>query len=76
MSEKEVKTDPYIMSWHTAEGFCTLFYRMCGEYSTQEKAYERAEEQFIAQFGVRRYSSFQSFKNCRNNKLKNRTIEK
>jgi hypothetical protein len=68
--------DPYIASWRTADGFCTLFYRLCAEYHTQEKAYDAAERMFESQFGERRYSSYESFKNTRNNKLKNNKLKK
>jgi hypothetical protein len=63
--------DSYVASWTTPEGFRTLFYRMCGEYSTQEKAYEAAERLYKAQYGVNRYADFESFRQVKNKVLKN-----
>jgi hypothetical protein len=72
MSNEKQKIDPYIASWITCDGFCTLFYRMCGEYTTQELAYEAAERMYQSQFGERRYASYESFKNTRNQKIRSR----
>ena len=74
--EENIQTDPYIYSWTTAEGFEKLFYRMRGEnpYKSQEFAYEAAERNYKAQFKVRRYASWESFKNTKNSKLKKRQL--
>jgi hypothetical protein len=72
MEEKTKKIDPHIASWTTPEGFEALFCRMCGEYSTYQRAYQAAERMYSAQFGRNRYSSYDSFKNTKNRKLRNR----
>lgn len=64
--------DKYIQSWETPEGFLKLFYQLCSQYVTNEKAYEAAERMFQAQFGRRRYSCYGSFKNTKNEKVRNR----
>ena len=72
MNDEIQKIDPYVASWITCDGFCTLFYRMCGEYGSQDKAYEAAERMYQAHFGERRYASYESFKNTRNQKLRSK----
>lgn len=64
--------DIYIDSWATPEGFNRLFELYCKEYSTYEKAYEAAERQHESKFGKKKYASWESFKNTRNQKLRNR----
>lgn len=62
--------DPYILNLKTFDGFCTLFYRMCSEYSSQERAYDACERIFKAHFKERRFASWDSFKNYKNQKLR------
>jgi hypothetical protein len=74
MDEKIKEIDPYLRNLLTFDGFLALFYQFCKEYSTQEKAYEAAERIFQAYFCKRKYASFESFKNTRNQKFKKRKI--
>lgn len=64
--------DPYILNLQTFDGFCTLFYRYCGEYTTQQLAYEASERLYFSHFGKNRFASWESFKNYRNQKLRDR----
>ena len=62
--------EPHILALLEFDGFCNLYYQYCKEYSTQEKAYEAAERIFQNNFGKRKYSDYQSFRQVRNRKLK------
>jgi len=70
--EENIQIDKYILGLQEFDGFCTLFYRMCGEYSTQEKAYDAAERLYSGHFGKTRFASWESFKNYKNQKLRDR----
>lgn len=66
------KIDPFLLKLLEFDGFCDLFYQYCKEYSTQEKAYDAAERIFQSNFGKKKYASWESFKNTRNQKLRSR----
>jgi len=74
MEEKTQQYEPYILDWQEIKGFCILFDRMCGAYpnSPSIRAYEAAERNYISKFGKRKYSSYESFKQCRNRYLRER----
>lgn len=52
----------------TKEGFEQEFFRMIQEYSTYEKAYEAVERKYMRAFKVRKYKSYNSFRNVRDRK--------
>jgi len=60
----------YEKALFTSDGFISEYYELMGDYQNQQKAYEALERQFFRIFGRRKYKSFESFRQCRNRKLK------
>lgn len=58
-------TESHIQRLATPEGFVERFYLMCQEYATYTEAYEATERQYIANYGQRKYSSYNSFRTVR-----------
>jgi len=69
--DKQV-VEKHILAWSTPDGFRALFCRMRGEYSSDVSAYTAAERIFFSHYGHTKYASYESFKNCRNQQLRNR----
>jgi hypothetical protein len=72
MEEKIQKIDPYILKLLDFDGFCSIFWQYCKEYSTQEKAYEATERVYKSHFGKTKYANFESFRECKNRMLRNK----
>lgn len=66
------KIEAHILRLQTTEGFINLFFLMCQEYPTQEKAYDACERQYSSYFGKPKYSSFESFRQIKNRHFKNK----
>lgn len=65
--------EPYpehIMKLNTQDGFDTWFWEMVNEYRTHEMAYEAVERNHTAYFGTRKYENFDSYRKCRDRRLK------
>lgn len=54
----------------TIEGFMQAFYEFLPDCKNQEDAYEALERQYYANFGKRKYKTFESFRQCRDRILK------
>ena len=59
-----------ILSLLSPEGFSKRFWEKSKEYKTYKEAYEKLEQDFEKHFGKRRYSDYDSFRVCRDRKLK------
>lgn len=67
-----MKYEDHILALQELEGFCRQFYLYCGEYGTQQRAYEATERMFQQYFGKRKYADFESFRQVRNRMLKSK----
>jgi len=54
----------------TAKGFDAEFFSNLGKAKTQIEAYELTEKKYNSLFGKNRYSSFDSYRKARDNRLK------
>lgn len=64
------KYEPYILNWQSVTGFINLYYSLCSDYESGEKAYEAAERNFERYFGHRKYNSYAAFRVARSRALK------
>ena len=55
---------------YSASGFVREFWDRSKEYKTLKSAYESVEQEHIELFGKRKYSDYNSFRVCRDRKLK------
>ena len=55
---------------YSADGFVREFWDRSKEHKTLKGAYESVEQQHIKLFGKRKYSDYNSFRVCRDRKLK------
>jgi hypothetical protein len=63
--ENIVGLEPQFQRLLTSKGFIDAFWEMLSYYCNHEEAYEAVERQYEAQFGKRKYASFESFRICR-----------
>lgn len=68
--------EPHLQRLLEPEGFIECFYEMLSYYQKQEDAYEAVERQHEAEFGKRKYSSFESFRICRDKRINKKKNEK
>ena len=62
--------DKKIISLLTADGFDKRFFELASETNTYKKAYENLEIEYENYFGKRKYSDYNSYRNCRDKRLK------
>ena len=55
---------------YSASGFVREFWDRSKNYKTLKSAYESVEQEHIELFGKRKYSDYNSFRVCRDRKLK------
>ena len=55
---------------YSASGFVREFWDRSKEYKTLKSAYESVEQEHVELFGKRKYSDYNSFRVCRDRKLK------
>ena len=55
---------------YSASGFVSEFWDRSKNYKTLKSAYESVEQEHIELFGKRKYSDYNSFRVCRDRKLK------
>jgi len=68
------KVEQHIAEMTTISGFIDRVSLLLSIYDTDEKAYESAERQYEQYFARRRYASYDSFRLCRSNFLKNKKV--
>ena len=68
----KIIVEDHVRNMGTFEGFMKIYYQMCSEYTSNEKAYEATERMYKSYFKKNRYKNFQSFKNSVNERLRNR----
>ena len=64
--------DIKIIALLTPEGFDQRFWEVASKTKTYKEAYELVEKEYEANFRQRRYSDYNSFRNCRDRRLKKR----
>ena len=62
--------DIKIIALLTPEGFDQRFWEVASETKTYKEAYELVEKEYEANFRQRRYSDYNSYRNCRDRRLK------
>lgn len=62
--------DIKIIALLTPEGFDQRFWEVASETKTYKEAYELVEKEYQHNFKQRRYSDYNSFRNCRDRRLK------
>lgn len=62
--------DIKIIALLTPEGFDQRFWEVASETKTYKEAYELVEKEYQHNFKQRRYSDYNSFRNCRDKRLK------
>ena len=63
---EQLKTIPeHIRKLQEIEHFAGLFWQLCADYGTYERAYEAAERIYQTYFGKRRYKNYESFRIAR-----------
>tara|TARA_R100000700_G_C3101363_1_gene98296 strand:+ start:165 stop:365 length:201 start_codon:yes stop_codon:yes gene_type:complete len=64
--------DIKIIALLTPEGFDQRFWEVASETKTYKEAYELVEKEYEENFRQRKYSDYNSFRNCRDRRLKKR----
>ena len=64
--------DIKIIALLTPEGFDERFWEVASETKTYKEAYELVEKEYEENFRQRKYSDYNSFRNCRDRRLKKR----
>ena len=65
--------DNKLLALLTPEGFDDRFWDIAAQTKTYKKAYEIVEQECEEHFNRRRYSDYNSFRNCRDKRLRNAT---
>ena len=71
MESGQFKIPKHIEDLNRIEKFTELFWQLCIDYGTYERAYEAAERIYISYFEKRRYKNYQSFRIARMRMQKN-----
>lgn len=66
--------DIKILTLLTPSGFDERFWDNAAQCKTYKLAYEKLEEEYETYFGRRKYSDYNSFRNCRDRRIKNATM--
>ena len=61
---------------YSATGFVREFWEKVKEHKTLKSAYESVEKEHIQIFGKRKYSDYNSFRVCRDRKVKETMLHK
>lgn len=61
---------------YSADGFVREFWDRSKEHKTLKGAYESVEQEHIELFGKRKYSDYNSFRVCRDRKIKETMLHK
>jgi len=65
--------DKKILLLLTINGFTNRFWEFAKEKKTYKAAYEATEREYFDNFNKRKYSDYNSFRNCRDKRTKNAT---
>ena len=65
-----------VLSLLSADGFVREFWDKAKEHKTLKGAYEAVEKDHIELFGKRKYSDYNSFRVCRDRKIKETMLHK
>lgn len=61
---------------YSANGFVREFWERTKEHKTLKSAYESLEKEHVELFGKRKYSDYNSFRVCRDRKIKETMLRK
>ena len=59
-----------IIALLSSSGFDKRFWDLAGETKTYKEAYELVEQEYESNFKTRKYSDYNSYRNCRDKRLK------
>ena len=59
-----------ILALLSPNGFDERFWKHCKSEKTYKAAYEKTENEFAEHYGKRKYSDYNSFRNCRDKRIK------
>ena len=59
-----------ILALLSPNGFDERFWKYAKEAKTYVEAYEKTENEYEKHFGMRKYSDYNSFRNCRDKRIK------
>ena len=59
-----------IIALLSPEGFDKRFWHLARQSKTYKEAYELLEQEYESNFNARKYSDYNSFRNCRDKRLK------
>ncbi len=62
--------DIKIISLLSPEGFDERFWDLASQTKTYKEAYEKLEQEYEEYFSKRKYSDYNSYRNCRDRRLK------
>lgn len=65
--------DNNILALLTPNGFDERFWDLASQTKTYKEAYELLEQEYENNFSKRKYSDYNSYRNCRDKRLKNAT---
>lgn len=65
MELEQLEIPDHIKRLQEIEHFTVLFWQLCADYGTYERAYEAAERIYQNYFGKRRYKNYESFRIAR-----------
>lgn len=74
-SEQHKEIPDHLKELGKIENFTALFWQLCADYGTFERAYEAAERIYSNYFGERRFKNYESFRIART-RMMNKTIKK
>ena len=66
--------DIKIISLLSSEGFDERFWDLAAQTKTYKEAYEKLEQEYEDNFSKRKYSDYNSYRNCRDRRLKKATL--
>ena len=62
--------DSKIIALLTPDGFDERFWDNAAQSKTYKIAYEKVEQEYESYFGKRKYSDYNSYRNCRDKRIK------
>ena len=65
--------DIKIIALLSPDGFDERFWDLASETKTYKQAYELVEQEYEGHFKKRKYSDYNSYRNCRDRRIKNAT---
>lgn len=67
-----LKIPEHITKLLTTKGYFERFYEFVNEFQTHEEAFDAVEHQLKSNFGVNKYTSYESFRNAKSKFMKSK----